>query len=265
MLEKQRLTYLVHLGIENYMPRRVLSGAASSSVLTDEMLAVIPDNKTPQVPVQATVQAEAETVIAPIPMTAAPSIQSILEESEPQVVNKPEKQAAVAAENNPTPKISSHTQNLRFTLTVWRIEPDVLVVDSREPGAALPTDRLLQNMLRSVGYSLAQLPSSELIRWPLFDEQQSCEQEARAMVQAYISAYCDKAASRAILLMGRNAVRFALNAEEDGDAFYDKHCGDTLMQPQWSVNVGVVPSLADMLHDPLQKRLTWQSLQTLFT
>jgi hypothetical protein len=150
-----------------------------------------------------------------------------------------------------------------------------MVIDSRQPGAALPTDRLLQNILRSINCHLAQLPPSELLRWPLFnyskfkdnkfkdDKLSSNEDEARAMVQAYISAQCSNGTTHTILLLGKDAIRFALTIEDDIDRFYEQHKGTALLQPQWKNSVLIAPSLIDMLQDPMQKRVMWNALQTL--
>jgi hypothetical protein len=166
---------------------------------------------------------------------------------------------------------------IRFTLNVWRIREELMVIDSRQPAAALPTEKLLQNILRSVGYPLAQLPPSELLRWPLFTnkkltsknltnkyiDQSSEEEEARAMVQAYLSAQYAKAPVKTLLLLGQSAVQFALTPNTEIKDFYEQHKGSQITSSPWQSQVLVAPSLVDMLHDPMQKRVTWQALQVL--
>lgn len=300
MLENHRLTYLDHLGIDNYMPRRVLPCALPSQLLSDEALqepaasssadmTVDPsrevmnestvehehNNAEPQLTVtdltatQVTHASPAEMLTA-VPVGKAvlvdekesPSINSELELSIHASVAIPEP----SSESSSVPSSSTTKQQaIRFALNVWRINADLMVIDSRQPGAALPTDRLLQNILRSINCHLAQLPPSELLRWPLFkdDKLSSNEDEARAMVQAYISAQCSNGTTHTILLLGKDAIRFALTVEDDIDSFYEQHKGTALPQPQWQNSVLIAPSLIDMLQDPMQKRVMWNALQSL--
>jgi hypothetical protein len=155
--------------------------------------------------------------------------------------------------------------DIRFALNAWRINNDLLVIDSRQTGAALPTDRLLQNILRSMGCHLVQLPKSDILRWPLFkdDHISQPEDEARAMVQAYISAQSSKNPLANLLLLGKEAVRFALSIDTDIDTYFEQHKGTVLAQEQWSSQALIAPSLIDMLQDPMQKKITWKVLQTL--
>jgi len=186
------------------------------------------------------------------------------------------KSKKVAASLTTAEKNAAQTE-IRFTLNVWRIREELMVIDSRQPAAALPTEKLLQNILRSVGYPLAQLPPSELLRWPLFTnrkltsknitnkhiDQSSEEEEARAMVQAYLSAQYAKAPVKALLLLGQSAVQFALTPDADIKHFYEQYKGSQIFSSPWQSQVLVAPSLVDMLHDPMQKRVTWQALQVL--
>ncbi|MFT6102703.1 MAG: hypothetical protein ACJATV_000729 [Granulosicoccus sp.] len=187
--------------------------------------------------------------------------------------------ANTSPDTPPTPVSDKHAvpAEVRFTLNVWRIREELIVIDSRQPAAALPTEKLLQNILRSVGYPLAQLPPSELLRWPLFTnkkltsknitnkyiDQSSEEEEARAMVQAYLSAQYAKAPVKALLLLGQSAVQFALTPDTGIKNFYEQHKGSQISSSPWQSQVLVAPSLVDMLHDPMQKRITWQALQVL--
>jgi hypothetical protein len=305
MLEKHRLTYLDHLGIDNYMPRRVLPCALPSQLLSDEALqepvafssADMPVDPSREVMSESTVEHEhkhAEPQLTATDLTAAqvrhpspaeiltePSVEKaiLVDEKESPSINSimesPVNATVVIPVSSPEPNSapSSSTtkqQAIRFALNVWRINADLMVIDSRQPGAALPTDRLLQNILRSINCHLAQLPPSELLRWPLFkdnkfkdDKLSSNEDEARAMVQAYISAQCSNGTTHTILLLGKDAIRFALTIEDDIDSFYAQHKGTALLQPQWKNSVLIAPSLIDMLQDPMQKCVMWNALQTL--
>lgn len=293
MLEKHRLTYLDHLGIDNYMPRRALPNALPSQLLSDEALmeptafSTADDELT-----QSGIAAGAETntgippkeSIAPKDTAAdasaldalntllgktsdavsatSPSTVDSIPETSHQVNEQADVSATVTQVSAPS-AVEQIQEDIRFSLSVWRINNDIMVIDSRQPRTALPTDRLLQNILRSVGYSLAQLPPSDTLRWPLIkdDRLSHPESEARAMVQAFISAQCAKAPLQALLLLGENAVRFSLSIEGDSHAFYEQHKGSSCLQTQWNTTALIAPSLIDMLQDPMQKRVTWQALQ----
>ena len=316
MLEKHRLTYLDALGIENYMPRYQLVNALPSQLLSDDALREPAAFSTADVQsialtgdksgtesnlvrddaVQDAHTLQNDSELSHVASTVATDVMSALgivpqgnkdvgsttlrAEVEKQNVSDPKPEPSV---DKTLPAIDK--ADIRFSLNIWRIKNELLVIDSRQPAAALPTEKLLQNILRSIGYPLAQLPPSDLVRWPLFsskkfsnkkftnkkstqlDSNQSSEEdEARAMVQAYLSAQCSRAPINTLLLLGENAANFALTPTEGEDAntFYDQHKGTAVDTSLWESKVLVAPSLVDMLHDPMQKRVTWQALQTLF-
>jgi hypothetical protein len=298
MLEKHRLTYLEHLGIENYMPRRVLSHALASVLLPDDVLcesAIVAntdrkeidrqetDKQTHALETQQSYRTESEQVatstdnVEQVAAVRASVVSKLVIVEKPvdnvapliaDPVSIPAMTPAMTTQDKP-----SGTQPIRFSLSVWRISKDLTVIDSRQPGSALPTDKLLQNMLRSIGYHLAQLPQSELLRWPLFkdDKLNSNEDEARAMVQAYLSALFSKdnttehatEKNKAIILLGKEAIRFSIDVGGDVEHFYAQHKGSALLHEQWKNQILIAPSLTDMLQDPMQKRVAWQALQTL--
>ena len=159
---------------------------------------------------------------------------------------------------------STAAKPLRFTLSLWTITPSLLVIDTRQTGSALPTDKLLQNILRAVGYPLAQLPPSELVRWPIFkqDPQANNSEEAFAMVQANIGARCAKAPGLQILLMGETAAEFVIGGLDQYQS-YEQHLGHAMPCAIWQASAIVLPSLIDILQDPSKKALVWQALQPL--
>jgi len=326
MLEKHRLTYLDALGIENYMPRYQLENALPSQLLSNDALreptafstADIQDSSTSNNSVavddishhdipqntslnssheaqgDSTVSEAISPVVADVmsSLGIAPKTNSSVDPSSSSISAEAPNTATSTQQESSLLSAKSATiqQDVRFSLNIWRIKNDILVIDSREPAAALPTEKLLQNILRSIGFPLAQLPSSDLLRWPLFSSkklshkkysgkkvtnkqssetnvnQSSEEDEARAMVQAYVSAQCSRAPINTLLLLGKSAASFALTpaSNEDADTFYEQHKGTSVDTSLWDAKVLVAPSLVDMLHEPMQKKLTWQALQTLF-
>lgn len=271
MIEQQRLHYLAALGIDNYVPKRILTNATASVALvayepeeTDEhkpndkaAFAVEPiaqsSRAEPNEP-EVLLQPEAEPVEAPGSKDGLPQAESA-------------QKALQVATPKARPEIASNAsvKPLRFTLSLWAITPQLLVVDTRQTGSALPTDKLLQNILRAVGYPLAQLPQSELVRWPIFkqDPQANNTEEAFAMVQANIGARCAKAPEMQLLLMGETAAKFVIGGHEQYQG-YEQHLGQTLVCEPWQASAIVLPSLVEILEEPSKKSMVWQALQPLF-
>lgn len=279
MLEARRQQYLSILGIENYMPSRVLPGAPPSALMPDESL-LAPDSSAE---LESGLSVEGDTSDT-IPNETASSL-SLADSVSDNIGQSVSALEALVESNNPVTSpaiiepVEQHgesaellpatddkvQQSVEFVLNVWRICDECLVLDSRRPGAALPTDKLLQNMLRAVGYPLAQLPKSEIIRWPLFanhhlGRQQSDDvAQACAMVQAYIHAQMIKAPVNNILLMGEAAASYSLGEGHD----FESLIGTLVKESQWNVNIAVLPSLIAMLEEPLQKAVAWKALQAM--
>lgn len=254
MNEQQRQTYLQYLGIDSYSPRWVLPGAAPSRALAAPAADLAPvDAAAPEAANEAVAAPESE-VAAPVPPLAAPATTSVpLEISVPAPVqDKPDTEAPPAAV---APEPVPH-----FALTVWRISADLLVVDTRESQLALPTDQLLSNIVAALGYRLAQLPKAEVLRWPLLEAGGAQgETEAREMLQAFLDTQLLRQPAKHLLLMGRDAARYLL----DKPLPFDRLLGSAVDMPELSVTAIVVPSLADMLQDPLQKAVAWRAIQPL--
>jgi len=313
MLEQRRQNYLSLLGIDNYVPRRLLDNAAESELLTDEHFA-FPDSSA-SVPThtenntaittkqelsesQYTQQhTQPHTQPHKQPQTESPAaaltaLETLREASDAETtapkqnspspladILEPQQTAGAQAKSEPSieqgeNKISSANEGstaeeLNFVLSVWRIRDQLLVIDTRQPGAAYPTDRLLQNILRAIGYPLAKLPASETIRWPLFINKKQINknasvnaekhsqdvEQARAMVQAYITAQMAKLPFNALLCMGDEAARFSLDSS-DSNTVDEK-------ENQWNIPVVKTPSLFSMLQEPLLKASAWKALQAI--
>ncbi len=293
MLEHRRQQYLSLLGIENYMPTRILPSAAPSLLLPDELLldpAALPLTAPNQV---INLVDDADDIVARDAMTDNASVEaeththSTVERLVADVainVGGPldalggglKRELATPVPNNPVsdhatlpPQDDSHTlAPIKFIFSVWRVK-DMLILDTRKVREALPTDRLLQNILLAVGYPTVQLPVSESLRWPLFvdkrggqalsaEDYNSDKEQARAMVQAYVSAQDTKAPLKHLLLMGEEAATFALDDTLD----VENTMGSMHTIKDWEhINCFVMPSLYSMLQDPPSKRIAWSALQ----
>jgi hypothetical protein len=154
---------------------------------------------------------------------------------------------------------------LRFQLRIWRVATDLLIVDSRDAEVALPTDALLRNMMAALGYKPEQIAKPEILRWPFVnrktlpqtDNQQENE-DARAMVRAYIEAQQQTHQLQLILLMGEAALRFATPAS----AQIESYRWQNLSVLENCRGIGL-PSLAELLRDPALKKNTWQAIRHL--
>jgi hypothetical protein len=268
MLERRRQQYLSILEIDNYFPRRILPGAAESTLLSDEHFQTPED----QQPLKEHSQLQQDADIESYADENRQADEVTDNQSQPisplEVLGEATSETASSGLVEPKIEEAVVQKTIEFVLTVWRIKDECLIIDSREPGTALPTDRLLQNILRSIDLPLAQLPKSELIRWPLFSNQSikaeseiSDADQARAMVQAYIHAQISKSAIKFLFLMGENATAFTL---DDTVAFSEVQ-GELLQHPSWDTQVLIMPSLHSMLQEPLQKKLTWNALQKILS
>ena len=260
MIEQQRLHYLASLGIDAYVPRRILANAAVSSELV--ACEFEPEITEPQVITHSTVDA-----LTTEPIEAATAPENIVEIDDAQVEqNAPPlrdsaaEQAPVIAQ--PSPKIANTP--LRFALSLWVIAPQLVVIDTRRTGSALPTDKLLQNLLRAMGYPLAQLPPSELIRWPIFknDPQANNSEEAFAMVQANIHARCSQGIDMQLMVMGETAAQFIVSHHEHYQS-YEQSIGQAIQSEKGQYTATILPSLVELLEEPSKKALVWQAVQPL--
>lgn len=284
MLEKRRHRYLALLGIDQYTPRLKLTGACPSVLLGDDAF---------DLPAAGSQQdQQADKAIHPshssdcgtlMPATwsgdkrVGRAERPTISASDTMVSLSHHQKAGLADATSREPAPSQN--KIQFVLSAWRIGDDCLVINSRQPGSALPTDRLLQNILLAIGCPLAQLPPAEILRWPIFanDQYAGDAEQARAMVRAFISARMTKAGGKPlqrIILMGESACHFALNnlvPDDSNDTFptghvnatsaFDRICGTQVKEPLWEVAIAITPNLDAMLQEPLQKALAWKVLK----
>jgi len=274
MIEQQRLQYLASLGIESYVPKRVLANAAISPALVayEPPVAVLAE---PTAPTAKTTESDngAPELVAidsaePIPEAAsnvdAPASNITVDAPIPSVTSAGPASTPVVPQSVPVIATAKPSGDLRFVLSLWAITPQLLVIDTRQIGSALPTDKLLQNILRALGYPLAQLPPSELVRWPIFkgDPQANNIEEAQAMVQANIHARCAKTPGMQMLVMGETAAQFVASTHEQYQN-YQAQLGQALGFEQWNASLVVLPSLDQLLKDPSNKAIVWKAIQGL--
>lgn len=237
------MQYLDAMGIEMFVPRKRLLGAKASRAL-------------------------------PIAQPLAVSIPKPLTES-------PRQEAAIAAERHNTPKIASElvdwvrptqidptpktatvtpitpAKALRFSLNLWNCH-NWLVIDSRQPHQALPTDTLLQNILTSIGYDEA-LPKTDIIHWPLIETPSAPPgwEAAREMMSAFLRTRLLNQPQTRLLLMGEMAFDVCTSGE-------DTHSSQLFsVIPLLNTQAWILPSLTQLLQQPSLKSHCWQLLAPL--
>lgn len=278
MNELQRQQYLDALGVDTYMPRWVLphapepvacdvsfipselgageagkgitAGVASQPTTNDAAPVVRSAPAGGASPGQASPSSVLAVLSGEAP--AAEPASSVESETKDTSTSVATEQAKSQTASEPAPA---------FALSIWRISEDLLVVDSRQAQLALPTEPLLINILVALGYPRQPLPKTEVIRWPMVDNPfvGQTQADAREMLEAYLDGKLLTHPTKHLLLMGEDAARYILPVEQNAE----KVLGQSVALPQHNAEAIVVPSLSDMLQEPLLKRLTWQAIQPL--
>lgn len=181
-------------------------------------------------------------------------------------------------------------KTLRFHLLVWVLDNGVMLVDTHLPKAALPTPALLKNILYSLDRNLV-IPTPDVIRWPVLESpilNPQEESEAASMVQAFVlsrlesmgKAEASKAKTpkaktpKAIVAMGEVAARMLTchmlqtsESDSSGSGQVRTHTppvGESIISSQYGCPVVILPSLADMLKQPLLKQAVWPAVKPYF-
>lgn len=251
MNELQRQAYLSALGLENYAPRWLLPSApvsvacempvfdipvaavANSSVsFAAAALETRMDANNPTPNLLATITDLAEQKKAPLAINAAGILQQLEEKKAPIV--QP------------------------FSLTVYRPQPGFLIVDSRNTKLALPTEVLLNNLLRAhlkaVQFTLAE----EVLRWPMIENRfvSRSEDDARNELQTWLAVENELRPIHTLWLMGESAACYWLASGSDWSA----NCWTTQPIKDLALQALILPSLNQLLQNPAQKSRLWACL-----
>ena len=250
MNELQRQAYLSALGIENYAPRWIFP-LAPVPIACD-------------IPVLFTEPSEAETS-----SPTASVLSSIFEKtSSSSAVFTPAIPDVDTLKKAPAmSKAAAILQQLEvkkapvvqpFSLSLYRPLPGFLIVDSRNTSLALPTEVLLNNLLR--GYLKAEQfnLSEEVLRWPMIENRfvSRTEDDARNELQTWLAVENELRPIKRLWLMGENAARFWLDSDEN----WQELCWTTQPIKNLSLKGLITPSLNQILQRPAQKCKLWFSL-----
>ena len=263
MNERQRMQYLEAMGIDMFVPRVLLPSAAAPVRCS---LPLAPAN---------TPMAEAAVEPKPSRSHGEPKLADIGEllrkartpavttEASPAEKNTPVlvKDVPVPAEPEGPVEIQ---QEARFSLAIWRVSRDVLAVDTREVGAGLPTDALLANMARCFGMGSGSLAAAEVLNWPMVELQNKPKDwhAAREMVASLLEGKLLSEPVSQILLFGEaayKAVAVTHTVQVPEPSFGD-HLLSVVAIDAFAADGLVLPSLAETLRNPGQKKAIWQFL-----
>ncbi len=259
MNELQRQHYLSALGVDTYMPRWHLP-FAPHSVVCELPVAPIDTQSTK-------IESKVESVITQVQPTHVIKAQS--NELSPvnnlmgDILNSqkivksaavPTSAADILAQLNTKPVTID-----AFSLSIWRPVEGVMIIDSRNTKLALPTELLLNNILRSVFSNQVLKPQEEVLRWPMIENSfaKRTAQDARTELQTWLSVQHEIRPIRYLWLMGSNAATYLLQEKIS--------VADTLFQSvtlaDSSIHALNLPSLNELLQKPSAKQTLFSALR----
>jgi hypothetical protein len=250
--ELQRMQYLDVLGVDMFAPRWQLPGARESRQCLLPVATSPARNQNS--PNSASGPGTASGAGHPEPPMGS-LVGSLLESVKPQ-------KAAQALDPVAGPILAEPLQQeaqAAFSLAFWRIHPQVMVVDSRQP-KALPTEALLQALVAALGIGGQSLPRAELQNWPMAGGGDKSWGAAREMIHAFLESRLQDQPVRYLVLMGNAAVK-AIAHEALEQAV------DSLREPvkleQFECELLLTPSLTQLLLAPREKAGLWPLLAPL--
>ena len=265
MSEQRRMEYLDALGIEQFVPRKVLPGAKPSLALIRSEIqtgataehASKENHRLQEERLKEPASASVPIVPARRPSALGQPVAQLVEQVTQRLI------APGAAQAEPQPTRAPQTASslvppqrvLRFALTVWQV-PGWLWIDSRQSQQALPTDALLHNLLLAL--NIQEPAKAEVINWPPVESPLQTQDwaEARDMLKNFLAPRLQPADR--LILMGEAAY----NACTQGPFDYAERLAEGLL-PNPKNPCLLAPSLAQILRQPELKAGLWQQLKQL--
>ena len=299
MSERARITYLECLGIESFVPRVILPYAPESDLCIDSELdeSSLVEEGGLDAQVGATSMRAGESLAgdlinslkreaatpkvkkAPLTVVSPASRQRIGENESAEFDSAPAAQAraeatvgelaksepSVAGEvkNAEPTERAENTEKLEFSLAIWRTAAPLLVIDSHRQGAAFPTERLLINMLRHSVWKSPRLSPCQHQHWPLLGLQpeHSGWQGAKEMLDCFFEGIVATQQIDCLWLMGEEAYRAANGEQAKNERPFQDVCFTETILRNNSARAVILPSLADILEQPLIKSKIWPLIQ----
>ena len=251
MNELQRQAYLSALGIENYAPRWLLPSAPISVACIIPVFDIPVEVVSPSLgsSVTATLDLRMESNKSPPGLFTATA-----DLGEPKKVPLTINAAAILQqlEEKKAPVVQP------FSLSVYRPQSGFLIIDSRNTTLALPTELLLNNLLRAYLKAKQFALGEEVLRWPMIENRfvSRTENDARNELQTWLAVENELRPIHTLWLMGENAARYWLDAGSDWSAIcWTKHSIKDI-----PLHALILPSLNQLLQNPSQKSKLWTCL-----
>ena len=248
MNELQRQAYLSALGIENYAPRWLLPVAPVS------IACVIPVFDTPRELTPSIGIAPAANVIATNHSSPTELLTKIPDLKEPKKAPLAINAAAILQqlEEKKAPVVKP------FSLSVYRPQAGFLIIDSRNTTLGLPTELLLNNLLRTFLKADQFTLAEETLRWPMVENRfvSRTENDARNELQTWLAVENELRPVHTLWLLGENTARYWLEPGSD----YSAVCWTKQPIKDLSLQALILPSLNQLLQNPTQKSKLWACL-----
>ncbi len=255
MNELQRQVYLSALGIETYMPRLHLPFAPISTACQ------LPNAIAYEVDVGLAQPTQLQSMqVLPAAVIKNPQpLNNLLDDlrEEKSVVKTDLK---ISAADILAQLINKTAVLEPFSLSVWRPNDNMMIIDSRNTSLALPTELLMRNLLNAMVPSTQLSFKEEVLRWPMIENSfaNRTENDARVELQTWLSVQQEIRPVKHIWLMGKNATSYfmPLDADYSNLLFRDETIVDL------HVRALVLPSLIELLRSPLLKSKVFTAISS---
>ncbi len=245
MQASRRHHYLSALGIEGWLPRRKLPGAAPGPVYVRK-IAQSPDAAT-QMPASVTEHIASKTDSAAAPSSAAKLQQAL--------TNPAPKQTTIAQAQ---PVAVTQAAVGAFKLAFYSWAPGVLIVDEAQD--ARLQQQLISNILFALGHTNLQRQQPDYFQWPMPGGRQAFALAPHDMVFGALQRMLEQHKPAHMLLMGKLSAQHVLGADDDNWV-----AGNSLDSSPLYSDVSLISthSSSTLLEQPLLKAETWLHLQAM--
>ncbi|GAA4651848.1 hypothetical protein GCM10023116_41320 [Kistimonas scapharcae] len=261
MNEQQRQQYLDAMGIQPWYPRYILPEAKPSTTCEWDWEAWEAEH--PPAAVAEQPQHSAEQAVTPAPFK--PAGKPVMRPAD--ILGETPEQAVETTTETPAENVTVQSKPVkpaeRFRLVTLSVDDDCLVV-SELPSTGMNQftrfhERLLRNLLFSVGIPIAPALQPALFDWPIAGNRaDQDEQAAHDAVHGYLTNQFGLRRRKTLFLLGRNCVRYALGPETD----FDEVRGIQDKDQQITV---ITHSLDALMKLPAIKADTWRDISPLLT
>lgn len=265
--------YLSTLGVVQYVPREFVAVDASQDRLLESSLQAVKSTAAVEAALDrsyASVQSVSATESAPTRKRRAIDIDALMSSADSATAQTPSskiksetvKVLAVASSSlpasiSPPVELQHNSEQVNFRLCYWQPAADLLVFSALDYAQNPPQDQhqLLTNILKAIGKLPTMLPEPEFIDWPVTVNAASDKAGAQLMCSAFLQGRLKQSGANKVLLFGERARRYLLPQTAELASSQVTLADGTL--------VISTPSLAMMLTQAANKRLTWQAIRCL--